>query len=169
MTPEQTFDVLIIGAGPAGTCAALRLLSLGYNVALAESESFPRPQIGESLSPGVRNIFDYLQAGDLLNTDTYLHQLNAQVIWDTPTPQIISTAQRGSGVMADRAQLDQDLLQLAINRGLQLYQPARLNPVKEQQRNGQRISERTRASSVSVPALYWMPAAVAVIICRTGY
>ena len=130
MTPEQTFDVFIIGAGPAGTCAALRLLSLGYNVALAESEPFPRAQIGESLSPGVRNIFDYLQAGDLLNTRNYLHQLNAQVIWDKPEPQLVSTAQRGSGVMVDRAQLDQDLLQLAVHRGLQLYQPARFESCK---------------------------------------
>ncbi|SFM82858.1 Dehydrogenase (flavoprotein) [Chitinophaga sp. YR627] len=130
MTPEQTFDVLIIGAGPAGTCAALRLLSLGYKVALAESEAFPRPQIGESLSPGVRNIFDYLNAGELLHTRNYIHQLNAQVIWDTPDPQLVNTAQRGAGVMVDRAQLDQDLLELAVHRGLQLYQPARFESCK---------------------------------------
>ncbi|PSL26401.1 flavin-dependent monooxygenase QhpG [Chitinophaga ginsengisoli] len=131
MTPEQTTDVLIIGAGPAGTCAALRLLALGHKVALAESEPFPRPQIGESLSPGIQNIFDYLDATDLLSTRNYLHQLNAQVIWDTTSPQTVSAAQRGSGVMVDRAQLDKDLLDLAVQRGLQLYQPARFESCKQ--------------------------------------
>ncbi|SHN15798.1 NAD(P)/FAD-dependent oxidoreductase [Chitinophaga sp. CF418] len=131
MTPQQSTDVLIIGAGPAGTCAALRLLALGHKVVLAESEPFPRPQIGESLSPGIRNIFDYLDATDLLTRRNYFHQLNAQVIWDTTTPQTVNAAQRGPGVMVDRGQLDKDLLDLAMQRGLQLYQPARFESCKQ--------------------------------------
>lgn len=131
MTLEQTTDVLIIGAGPAGTCAALRLLALGHKVALAESEPFPRPQIGESLSPGIRNIFDYLEASHLLSQPNYLHQLNAQVIWDTTAVQTVSAAQRGPGIMVDRGLLDKDLLALAVERGLQLYQPARFESCRQ--------------------------------------
>ncbi|MBC9909172.1 flavin-dependent monooxygenase QhpG [Chitinophaga varians] len=118
----DTYDILIVGAGPAGTCAALRLLSLGYRVAMAEREPFPRPQIGESLSPGIRNIFDYLGAAALLQEDYCLHQLPAQVIWQT---QHAEMQPRGHGVMTDRSRLDKALLDLAVANGLVLYQPAK--------------------------------------------
>lgn len=47
----QTVDVLVIGAGPAGTVAASYLKKQGYDVTILEKEKFPRFQIGESLLP----------------------------------------------------------------------------------------------------------------------
>ena len=47
----QTVDVLVIGAGPAGTVAASYLKKQGYEVTILEKENFPRFQIGESLLP----------------------------------------------------------------------------------------------------------------------
>ncbi|NLR67373.1 FAD-binding protein [Chitinophaga varians] len=118
----DTYDILIVGAGPAGTCAALRLLSLGYRVAMVEREQFPRPQIGESLSPGIRNIFDYLDATPLLQKAHCLHQLPAHVIWQQQHADLLP---RGHSVMTDRGRLDKGLLDLAVARGLVLYQPVK--------------------------------------------
>jgi len=49
--PEQAFDVVIVGAGPAGSAAAAVLAEAGRRVALLERESFPRYRVGESLIP----------------------------------------------------------------------------------------------------------------------
>lgn len=44
-------DVLVIGAGPAGTVAASIVHKSGYHVHMVEKEKFPRFVIGESLLP----------------------------------------------------------------------------------------------------------------------
>src|SRR6476620_5533247 len=44
-------DVLVIGAGPAGTVAASIIRQAGFEVEIVERERFPRFVIGESLLP----------------------------------------------------------------------------------------------------------------------
>ena len=48
---SSQFDVIVIGAGPAGALAATRLVQQGLNVAILEKSVFPRFVIGESLLP----------------------------------------------------------------------------------------------------------------------
>jgi flavin-dependent dehydrogenase len=60
----QTIDVLVIGAGPAGTVAASYLANQGYTVTILEKEKFPRFQIGESLLPCC---MEYLDESGLLD------------------------------------------------------------------------------------------------------
>lgn len=58
------YDVVIIGAGPAGSIAAAKLLKEGKSVLVLEKLTFPRFVIGESLLP---HIMDYLKDLDLLS------------------------------------------------------------------------------------------------------
>ncbi|MEE8469482.1 MAG: FAD-dependent oxidoreductase, partial [Planctomycetota bacterium] len=50
-TEAGPFDVIVIGAGPAGSAAATVLAQYGHRVALLEKQEFPRYRIGESLIP----------------------------------------------------------------------------------------------------------------------
>ena len=48
---SESVDVLVIGAGPAGSVAAAIVKRYGLNVKMVEKLKFPRFVIGESLLP----------------------------------------------------------------------------------------------------------------------
>jgi flavin-dependent dehydrogenase len=64
MITENT-DVLVIGAGPAGSIAAAMINKAGFQVRVVEREKFPRFVIGESLLP---RCMEVLEDADLLET-----------------------------------------------------------------------------------------------------
>lgn len=60
---DQVADVLVIGAGPAGSVAAGLLRRQGISVLVLEKETFPRFSIGESLLP---QSMEYIEAAGML-------------------------------------------------------------------------------------------------------
>ncbi|MEJ6584178.1 MAG: tryptophan 7-halogenase, partial [Crocinitomicaceae bacterium] len=74
---KKDFDVVIIGAGPAGSIAAARLLQDRLSVLVLEKTEFPRFVIGESLLP---QSMDYLEKAGLLKAvETQNFQLKTGV------------------------------------------------------------------------------------------
>jgi flavin-dependent dehydrogenase len=61
--PIESTDVLIVGAGPAGSVAAGFLRQQGRRVVVLEREQFPRFSIGESLLP---QSMEYIEAAGML-------------------------------------------------------------------------------------------------------
>lgn len=82
MTPRrESTDVLIIGAGPAGSVAAALLRRQGRSVLVLEKEQFPRFSIGESLLP---QSMEYLEAAGLLRAVVeagFQHKNGAAFAW----------------------------------------------------------------------------------------
>ncbi len=64
----NAYDVAVIGAGPAGSAAAIELARAGASVVLFEKSEFPRHKVcGEFLSPEVATVLDELGCGRLLD------------------------------------------------------------------------------------------------------
>ncbi len=63
----KPYDIIIIGAGPAGTSAALFLEKLGYRIALLDQARFPRDKVcGEFISPAADAILSKLGVLDAI-------------------------------------------------------------------------------------------------------
>jgi flavin-dependent dehydrogenase len=48
---EDNFDVIILGGGPSGATAGMKLARTGRSVLILEKEAFPRFHVGESMMP----------------------------------------------------------------------------------------------------------------------
>jgi flavin-dependent dehydrogenase len=48
------YDLVVVGAGPAGAAAAITAAAAGLSVAVVERAAFPRPAPGESAHPGIQ-------------------------------------------------------------------------------------------------------------------
>jgi flavin-dependent dehydrogenase len=78
---SKQYDVVIVGAGPAGSSLAIRLATAGRNVLLVEQKKFPREKLcGEFISPeclehfgelGVSSVIDHAGPAPLSKTVFY--------------------------------------------------------------------------------------------------
>jgi flavin-dependent dehydrogenase len=115
-------DVFVIGAGPAGLAAALRLRQLGLEVALLErNKLWPRPQIGEAMTIGIRSIFESLDAKEALAALPQLPPASTQASWRNPEFEALPHSEC---MVLERAAMDDALLTLARTRGVHVLHPA---------------------------------------------
>ena len=116
------FDVLILGAGPAGSAAAIHLARGGWRVALVDRACFPRDKVcGDALIPDAQHAFARLGLGDML-----VHEAH----W---SPGIRIYAPDGTSVGLEqplaslpRARLDWHLLETARSAGAEPLMPYRV-------------------------------------------
>lgn len=71
-------DVLVIGGGPGGSCAAAFARLGGMSVCLAEREEFPRFHIGESLLPKGNAVLEACGAWPKIEAAGFVRKLGAE-------------------------------------------------------------------------------------------
>jgi flavin-dependent dehydrogenase len=132
MAVEQ-FDVCIVGGGPAGSVAGLRLVQLGHRVCLIERSMFPRWHVGESLTSGIWPIFDVLGVRESLSHERFLTAGKTLLRWAEPRTQCLEPIERGRGLLVDRSRFDAFLLNAAASGGVQIFQPGRIQRIESKE------------------------------------
>jgi 2-polyprenyl-6-methoxyphenol hydroxylase-like FAD-dependent oxidoreductase len=127
-------DALVIGAGPAGTSLAIRLVRRGWRVTLIEQTRFPRQKVcGECLGPASLELLDEIGLG--LKVTQCAGPPIRQVAWMAGERTIMAEmpACRGSrhayGCAIGRDRLDLLLLEQARSQGVTVVQPAKVRRI----------------------------------------
>ena len=127
-------DVIVIGAGPAGACAAILLAAAGRRVVLVEQHAFPRQKVcGECIGAGNLALIDRLGVGPEFRrlAGAELRQVgwmsaDATVRADLPS---CSQATYPYGRALGRDRFDPLLLERARSLGVRILQPAKVRAV----------------------------------------
>jgi flavin-dependent dehydrogenase len=112
-------EVCVIGGGPAGSAFANRMARFGHSVLLLERRAFPRPHIGEGISPGLMPLLEML---DLESTDApgFRQTSSALINWEHAHRVELNKLSWS----VDRAVFDLRLLDSAKRVGVRVLQPA---------------------------------------------
>ena len=123
-----SFDVLVAGAGPAGSTAALQLSRSGFSVGLIEKEDYGTPRVGETLPPMIRPQLTELGVWEHFLECHPLESYGIQTAWETPSPrhQDFLRNPYGCGWHVDRARFDAMLASAAAREGAELFVSTRI-------------------------------------------
>ncbi|MEO7262080.1 MAG: NAD(P)/FAD-dependent oxidoreductase [Jatrophihabitantaceae bacterium] len=78
---NECWDIVIVGAGPAGSTAAGYLAPLGYRTLPLERAHFPRHRIGESLLPSMMPVLEDFGLVDACREAGFVEKTGATFIW----------------------------------------------------------------------------------------
>jgi flavin-dependent dehydrogenase len=120
---DRIWDVVVVGAGPAGAMAAHELAGLGCSVALMDRQAFPRWKVcGACLSPGAQRVLHRAGLGELPSA---LAARPLEVLRLRGWSLEADIPLRGS-VAVSRGALDTALVEAALARGVAFVPRARV-------------------------------------------
>jgi flavin-dependent dehydrogenase len=130
----KRFDAAIVGAGPAGSSAAIFLARRGYSVALIDKAVFPRDKLcGDFLNPAGWKLFERLGVRDDLLAAA--HEKIESFRVSTPAAEAVipfpeRNGARVFGLGITRRIFDHLLVQRVVAAGATLFEGLKLNAVE---------------------------------------
>jgi flavin-dependent dehydrogenase len=124
-------DVVVVGGGPAGLAAAIRLRQHGLAVAVMERDAEPRARIGESVPADLRFVLEELGAWPAFRAQGHLSSAGGCSAWATTELQRTDAfcSALGGGWHLDRRRFESMLAAEALRAGAELRRGARVNRV----------------------------------------
>ncbi|HEX2904303.1 MAG TPA: tryptophan 7-halogenase, partial [Jatrophihabitans sp.] len=123
------YDVVIAGAGPAGSTLATLLAQRGHRVLILEREQFPRYHVGESMISGMVPVMRELGIEEQLD-EMFQLKFGVSLVWgNEPDPwrtEFNQSSPFNHSWHVDRASFDELLLNNARKHGVEVIEQARV-------------------------------------------
>jgi len=119
MVEVLSVDVLVLGGGPAGACAAKTFATAGASVAFVERSDYGGFRIGETLPPEANVLLAKLGLAGSLGDECHLSSPGSVAAWgrDLPHENDFIFSPFGHGWYLDRCRFDESLAGLAALAG----------------------------------------------------
>ena len=139
MTPVQDADVVVVGAGPAGSTAAYHLAQAGLDVLVVEKSSFPRDKVcGDGLTP--RAVRSLVRMGvDTSERNGWARNRGLRILGggarlELPWPEL--AAFPSYGLIRPRVDFDEVLVRQAQKAGARLHEQTTVTEPVYDERTG---------------------------------
>ncbi|SEF31077.1 geranylgeranyl reductase family [Amycolatopsis pretoriensis] len=162
-TADQDAEVIVVGAGPAGSTVATYLARAGVDVLLLEKTEFPREKVcGDGLTPrGVKQLID-------LGIDTsedagWVHSRGLRILTGDLTLELDwpdLTSYPPYGVSRTRHDFDDLLAKLAVKAGARLYERTTVTSAITNA-SGRVVGVEAKVGPERTPVKYYAPLVLA--------